>query len=126
MLPSLPPGFPLGSQGVYSTVVPASSLTSSASLLACSPGAASTAPSAPLLQPFGAGQLQEPGGCYAYSDPNVGWQPAGSSMNTYRGGGTITKMGNYIVAMGMYSILKLPTDLNFLVLYCVLPTLSTN
>ena len=91
LIPSLPQSFPLGMQGIYTSVVGGNQL------FACSPG--STSVTSGFFTPFGTSSVQ-PGGCYAYTNSLSGWQPFGSPMNTYRGGSSMTRMGRFFIATG--------------------------
>ena len=43
----------------------------------------------------------ESGRCSVYNTGLNLWQPFGSKMNTYRAGGSMTRMGKFIIATGM-------------------------
>eukprot|EP00095_Tigriopus_kingsejongensis_P003452 maker-scaffold13_size735724-snap-gene-1.13 protein:Tk03452 transcript:maker-scaffold13_size735724-snap-gene-1.13-mRNA-1 annotation:"kelch-like protein 2" len=90
-LPPIPPQFPMGSEGTMGTVL-------NSELFMCSPGTerGSFARGFPTLPNF------QSGGCMKFSQGQKAWQPVGSPMNTYRGGGSISRMGRFIVATGGY------------------------
>ncbi len=102
LVPSLPTEFPLGDEGMFSAVM-------GPTLFACSPGAtiASERVFSPFFRfdPFGlrttttAASLQS-GRCFSYSTALSAWQPFGGIMNTFRGGGTVTRMGRFLVVTG--------------------------
>ena len=53
-----------------------------------------------ILSPYG--YLYKPGSCYEYnlySNSNA-WKETGAKLTTYRKGGTMTKLGRYLMAMG--------------------------
>ena len=88
----LPPSFPLGSQGVFTTIY-------KKTLFACSPGAAIDNPQ--FFSFFAQGERAfQPGQCYIYKSKNKAWEPFSSPMNSYRGGASLTRMGRFIVASG--------------------------
>ncbi len=91
LLPNLPAEFPLGRLGMFGTII------NGDTVMACSPGAAVTTAS-----PYFGFTTQEvrTGECYAFSPTLLRWQPLGSPMNGFRGGGTITRMGRFIIATG--------------------------
>ena len=73
----------------------------------CSPGAATTTVTRVRsffdFQPFFEEQpktTMESGRCSVYNTGLNVWQPFGSSMNTYRAGGSMTRMGKFIIATG--------------------------
>ena len=42
----------------------------------------------------------ESGCCFAYSRLLAAWSPLGGAMNTFRGGGAVTRMGRFLVVTG--------------------------
>lgn len=50
------------------------------------------------LSPYG--YLYKPGSCYDYSLNSNSWKQTGAKLTTYRKGGTLTKMGKYLMATG--------------------------
>ena len=80
----------------------------------CSPGAATTTVTRVRsffdFQPFFEEQpttTMESGRCSVYNTGLNVWQPYGSTMNTYRAGGSMTRMGKFIIATGKYFTLGL-------------------
>ena len=73
----------------------------------CSPGAATTTTTR-VSSPFGFPPFfeerptsrLESGRCSVYNTGLNIWQPFGSTMNTYRAGGSMTRMGKFIIATG--------------------------
>ena len=94
----IPSTFPLGFSGSFSSMV-------RGTLYFCSPGAV-VRRQARFFQGFFPFQPQpqtaslESGKCLVYN-PALGlWSPSGGEMNTYRAGGSITRMGKFMVASG--------------------------
>jgi len=51
-----------------------------------------------ILSPYG--YLYKPGSCYDYNLYNKDWKETGAKLTSYRKGGTITKLGRYLMATG--------------------------
>lgn len=74
----------------------------------CSPGAATTTTTrirsffdfGPIVQERPTTKM-ESGRCSVYSTGLNTWQPFGSTMNTYRAGGSMTRIGKFIIATGI-------------------------
>ena len=50
------------------------------------------------LSPYG--YVYKPGSCYDYNLNSNSWKQTGAKLTTYRKGGTLTKMGKYLMATG--------------------------
>ena len=93
----IPSFFPLGYGGTYTSMV-------NGSLYMCSPGAVKqTTRFVPSF--FGPVQTRtteelQSGSCVTYNAGAGEWQKAGGEMNSYRAGGSMTKLGNFMVAAG--------------------------
>ena len=93
----IPSFFPLGYGGTYTSMV-------NGSLYMCSPGAVKqTTRFVPSF--FGPVQTRtteelQSGSCVTYNAGAGEWQKAGGEMNSYRAGGSMTKLGNFMVATG--------------------------
>ena len=53
-----------------------------------------------VLSPYG--YLYKPGSCYDYNLYNNDWKQTGAKLTTFRMGGTMTKLGRYLMASGGY------------------------